>query len=54
MIVGSSLAVLAGGIPLDGPVGAARIGYKDGELIVSPTREQIESGMANLLVAGKQ
>lgn len=54
MIVGSSLAVLAAGIPFDGPVGAARIGYKNGEFIINPTREQIESGMANLLVAGKQ
>ena len=53
-IVGGSLAVMAAGIPLDGPIGAARVGYKDGEYIVNPTREELESGMANLIVAGKK
>jgi polyribonucleotide nucleotidyltransferase len=53
-IIGSSLAVMAAGIPFDGPVGAARIGYKDGQFIVNPTREELDTGMANLIVAGKK
>lgn len=53
-IIGSSLAVMAAGIPFDGPVGAARIGYKDGQFIVNPTRAELETGMANLIVAGKK
>jgi polyribonucleotide nucleotidyltransferase len=53
-IIGSSLAVMAAGIPFDGPVGAARIGYKDGQFIVNPTRAELDTGMANLIVAGKK
>ena len=30
-IIGSSLSILAAGIPFDGPVGAAQIGYLDGQ-----------------------
>lgn len=53
-IVGWSLSVMAAGIPFDGPVGAVQIGYEDGKFIVNPTKEQIEKGMCNLLVAGKK
>ena len=53
-IIWSSLAVMAAGIPFDGPVGAARIGYKDDKFIINPTREELETGMANLIVAGKK
>lgn len=45
---------MAAGIPFDGPVGAARIGYKDDKFIINPTREELETGMANLIVAGKK
>lgn len=53
-IIGSSLAVMAGGIPFDGPISAVRIGYMNGEFIVNPTIEQIEKGELNLLVSGKE
>lgn len=53
-IIGASLSVMAAGIPFTGPVGAARIGYKDGQFIVNPTREELDTGMANLIVAGKK
>jgi polyribonucleotide nucleotidyltransferase len=45
---------MAAGIPFDGPVGAVQIGYEDGQFIVNPTKDQIEKGMCNLLVAGKK
>ena len=45
---------MAAGIPFTGPVGAARIGYKDGQFIVNPTREELDSGMANLIVDNKK
>lgn len=51
-IVGASLALLAGGIPFHGPVGAVRIGYKDGSYIVNPTKQELATGQLNLLVAG--
>ncbi|MDD3262438.1 MAG: polyribonucleotide nucleotidyltransferase [Candidatus Absconditabacteria bacterium] len=53
-IVGSSLSVLASGIPFDGPVGAAQIGYLDGQFIVNPTKEQLKTSLLNLVVAGKK
>ena len=53
-IIGSSLSILAAGIPFDGPVGAAQIGYLDGQFIVNPSLEQLEKSDLNLLVAGKK
>ena len=53
-IIGASLSIMAAGIPFDGPVGAAQIGYLDGEFIVNPTLEQLEKSELNLLVAGKK
>ncbi len=53
-IVGSSLSILASGIPFDGPVGAAQIGYKDGKFLVNPTKKELETSLLNLVVAGKK
>ena len=53
-IIGASLSIMAAGIPFDGPVGAAQIGYLDGEFIVNPTKKQLEKSELNLLVAGKK
>ena len=53
-IIGSSLSILAAGIPFDWPVGAAQIGYLDGQFIVNPSLEQLEKSDLNLLVAGKK
>lgn len=53
-IIGSSLSILAAGIPFDGPIGAAQIGYLDGQFIVNPSLEQLEKSDLNLLVAGKK
>lgn len=41
-IIGSSLAIMAGGIPMDGPVSAVRIGYINNEFVINPTIDQIE------------
>lgn len=53
-IIGSSLSIMASGIPFDGPVGAAQIGYIDGKFVVNPTRPQSEKSLFLLLVAGKK
>jgi len=53
-IIGSSLAVISAGIPFDGPVWAVQIGYKDDKFIVNPSKEEVETGLFNLLVAGKK
>ena len=51
-IVGASAAVSISDIPFDGPVGACRVAYNDGEYIVNPTFEQIEESSLNVAVAG--
>ena len=53
-IIGSSLSILAAGIPFDWPVGAAQIGYLDGQFIINPSLDQLEKSDLNLLVAGKK
>jgi len=53
-IIWSSLSVLASGIPFDWPVGAAQIGYIDGQFIINPNKEQLQKSLLNLIVAGKK
>ena len=53
-IIGSSVSIMAAGIPFDGPVGAAQIGYIDGQFIINPTRAESEKSLFLLLVAGKK
>ena len=51
-ILGASMALMVSDIPFNEPVGACEIGYVDGELIVNPTYEQLESSDLQLTVAG--
>ena len=40
-MVGASAALTLSGVPFMGPIGAARVGYKDGEYIINPTEDQM-------------
>src|SRR5437764_3164688 len=51
-MIGCSAALTLSGIPFFGPVGAARIGYIDGEYVLNPTPAQIEKTALDLVVAG--
>ena len=51
-MVAASAAVVISDIPFEGPVGAVRIASVDGELIVNPTFDQIESGELDIVVSG--
>ena len=51
-LVGSSAAVSLSGIPFSGPVGACRVGYRDGEYILNPGFSDLESSALDLVVAG--
>ncbi|MBX7146594.1 MAG: polyribonucleotide nucleotidyltransferase [Alphaproteobacteria bacterium] len=53
-IIGASAALTLSGIPFLGPIGAAKIGYKDGQYILNPTIDQEESMTLDLVVAGTQ
>ena len=51
-IVGSSAALMISPIPFLGPVGAVRVGYIDGKLVVNPTLQQLEKSDLDMVVAG--
>ncbi len=51
-LVGCSAAVSLSGIPFNGPVGACRVGYRDGEFLLNPGLSELETSQLNLVVAG--
>ena len=51
-MIGCSAALTISGIPFLGPIGAARIGYKDGQFILNPTEAEMETSEMELVVAG--
>jgi len=53
-MVGASAALTISGIPFMGPIGAARVGYVDGQLVLNPTAEQRAKSKLDLVVAGTQ
>jgi polyribonucleotide nucleotidyltransferase len=53
-LVASSAALTLSGIPFMGPVGAARVGIIDGEMVLNPTVEQQKLSTLDLVVAGTQ
>jgi polyribonucleotide nucleotidyltransferase len=53
-IIGASAAMAISGIPFDGPIGAARVGYIDGQYVLNPTLTQLKTSQLNLVVAGTQ
>ncbi|MBY4945626.1 polyribonucleotide nucleotidyltransferase [Cupriavidus respiraculi] len=53
-LIGASAALAVSGIPFNGPVGAARIGFQDGQYLLNPTRSQLASSELDLVVAGTE
>jgi len=51
-LIGASAAVSLSGLPFDGPIGAARVGYIDGQYVLNPTFGQLATSALNLVVAG--
>ena len=51
-LVGTSAALTLSGLPFMGPIGAARVGYIEGEYVLNPTIEQLENSDLDLVVAG--
>ncbi|MCW3847024.1 polyribonucleotide nucleotidyltransferase [Sphingomonas sp. LB-2] len=50
-MVAASAALTISGVPFMGPIGAARVGYVDGEYILNPTDKQVAEGDLDLVVA---
>ena len=53
-MVGASAALTISGAPFLGPIGGARVGYKNGEYILNPTQSQVAESELDLVVAGTQ
>lgn len=51
-ILGASAALTVAGIPFNGPLGAARVGYLKGEYLLNPSLEEISQSELDLVVAG--
>jgi polyribonucleotide nucleotidyltransferase len=51
-MLGASAALAISGLPFQGPIGAARVGYKDGEYVLNPTVSDLQSSTLDLVVAG--
>ena len=49
-----SAALTLSGIPFNGPIGACRVGYVDGQYVVNPTMTQLKASQLNLVVAGTE
>ncbi len=53
-LLGASAALMIAGVPFSGPVGAARVGYRDGQYLLNPTRADQAHSKLDLVVAGTQ
>jgi len=51
-MIGASAALALSGIPFDGPIGAARVGYVDGQYLLNPTATELKTSQMDLVVAG--
>jgi len=51
-LIGASAALACSGMPFAGPIGAAKVGYIDGEYVLNPTVSQMEESKLDLVVAG--
>jgi polyribonucleotide nucleotidyltransferase len=53
-MIGASAALCVSGVPFNGPIGAARVGYANGQYILNPTVEQLKTSQMDLVVAGTE
>ena len=51
-MIGASAALAISGIPFDGPIGAARVGYANGQYLLNPTKDELATSQMDLVVAG--
>ncbi|OGI59066.1 MAG: polyribonucleotide nucleotidyltransferase, partial [Candidatus Muproteobacteria bacterium RIFCSPHIGHO2_01_FULL_61_200] len=51
-MIGASAALKLSGAPFNGPIGAARVGYQDGQYLLNPGNKELTESRLNLVVAG--
>ena len=52
--IGASAALLLSPVPFDGPIASVRVGFVDGDYVLNPTKEQMETSDLDLIVTGKK
>ena len=53
-MIGASAALALSGVPFDGPIGAARVGYANGQYLLNPTATELQTSQLDLVVAGTE
>ena len=53
-MIGASAALSLSGIPFNGPIGAARVGYINDQYVLNPTADELKTSRLDLVVAGTQ
>jgi polyribonucleotide nucleotidyltransferase len=53
-MIGASAAIALSGIPFNGPIGSARVGYVDGQYVLNPTKTELGVSKLDLVVAGTE
>lgn len=53
-LIGASAALAISGMPFNGPIGAARVGYKEGQYLLNPSRSELTDSALDLVVAGTE
>jgi len=53
-IIGASAALSLSGMPFQGPIAAARVGYRDGKYLLNPSKTEINESALDLVVAGTE
>jgi polyribonucleotide nucleotidyltransferase len=53
-VIGASAALAISGLPFHGPIGAARVGYINGEYVLNPTASELKQSQLDLVVAGTE
>jgi polyribonucleotide nucleotidyltransferase len=53
-MVGASAALSISGVPFNGPIGAARVGFVGGQYVLNPTASQLKESKLDLVVAGTE
>ena len=53
-LIGTSAALSISGIPFNGPIGAARVGYVNGEYVLNPGQTARKESLMDLVVAGTE
>jgi len=53
-LIGASAALCIAGVPFNGPIGAARVGYRDGQYLLNPSKADLATSQLDLVVAGTE